>query len=366
MNKLEDLREKLINILDKGRSFAMAYHADADGMGAAAILIKYLLEKGIERNSIYLYPINTAQRELEDEQLSDILSKAPDIFLHLDLCIQTDLKQIEEINKKIKYTISIDHHYYKDEQLLKLFDLYINSIFFSELTKPQVHTASKLLNTIFYNSRNDWLEIIGLEGDVAIPSMLLTPSGEATDILNLLGLTSRDDEPYQIRSERRNTLLNCLVDSDNLPSFLQNFSTLGELNKLYRSLKSDILNNVTTIKSLEPRIKFRSNTIYTHEITTKTNYEVVGQVLKGHFPYIGYNSTYILVEPVHTKGNYLVYLYTSNSLVDCFKIASNNGGGGHTNRAGFSVFGKSIETIVDTIIDTIKEMIIKGEKEYAS
>jgi hypothetical protein len=363
MNKLEKSRNDLKDLLSRGKTFALAYHPDADGMGATKILIHYLLNSGINEADISLYPTNINERIMNPDQEKEVIEKAPDIVIYLDLCI-AQKEQLDRLRKSIKHIIIIDHHYFH-KGVPERADLCINSIYFDELTRPQVHTASKLMDTLFYNTKNDWLEIIGLEGDVAIPSMPGTLSFEATQILNLLGLIQRDDEPGSVRDKRCNSLLKCLIDSHDLPTFLDNFKKLKDLHALYKRVTEDIEQNVKKIEAIKPKLKFHSNSIYCYEINSVTGYDIIGQILKAHIPYLGYNSTYIIHQRHHMKSAHQIFMYTNNLLIDCFKVASKNGGGGHTNRSGFRIEGISVEKKIDEIIEDIKEMIVQGEHEYS-
>ena len=364
MSRLEEDRKSLTELLKKGKRFALAYHSDADGMGAAKILIEHLYKNRVDRSNIKVYPVNTNDRLLREDQENDVLKDNFDILIYMDLCNHRS-DQLKRLRKKVKHIVSIDHHYFK-EGWPECFDLYINSKFFDELTRPQVHTASKLLNTIFYNAKNDWLEIIGLEGDVAVPSLPGTLSYEVTQILNLLGLIQNNEEPLTKRDERSNTLLNCLLDSDNLSIFLDSFRKIEDLSRLYDNITRDIATNVENLLSLQPRHKTHSNLIYVYDVEAKAGYDIIGQLLKAHFPYLAYNCTYILHQKFPGTKEDQVFLYTSNPLIDCFKIAVDNGGGGHTNRAGFPLKQNSFDETVKNIIETINNMILTGEKEYAS
>jgi hypothetical protein len=363
MNKLELHKQQLVDILSKGKTFALAYHPDADGFCSTKILIQHLIESGVDRKNISFYPINENDRLLSKYQEEDILKRNFDTVIYIDLCNQYP-EQFERLRTKVKYIISLDHHYFKEGWETN-FDVYINSKFFDELTKPQVHTASKLLNTIFYNTKNDWLEIIGLEGDVAVPSMPGTASAEATQILNMLGLIERCDEHHGITDNRRNDLLNCLIDSENIPSFLNNFRKNMQLKQLYAGVAQDISCNTESLKSLPAQQTCHSHKIFTYQITAKSGYEIIGLILKEFFPFIGYNSTYILHQELQTKGDYQIFLCSSSPLVNCFQIAKERGGGGHTNRSGFGLYQKSLPSMLDEVTNIIKEMTAQGETNYS-
>lgn len=371
MNRLEDYRNKLKEIFLKANTLAFAYHPDADGMGATKILVDYFIENNIDKKNLHFFPVNKNNRILEPEQVEKIHGLSPDMVIYLDLCIHEDSggynldDQLKRLREKVKYILSIDHHHFK-EDLPGKFDLYINSKYFDELTAPQVHTASKLLNTIFYNTKHDWLEILSLEGDMAVPSMLGTLSYEATHILNLLGTIERDDESIQEEAKRRNNLLNCLLSSNNLKDFLENFNKLDLLPSLYKKITDDINWNVEKLKTLEPSLKFRGHSIYIYPIRAQKGFEIIGQILKEHFPFLGDNSTYIIHQELQTKGTYQIFQYSSSPLVDCYKIATDRGGGGHTNRSGFALYEGSLEKTLSDVVETIKKMIEEGEKDYAS
>ena len=357
MNKVKEYKEKLIGMLQQSKLLALVYHPDADGMGASSILIKYLLGSGFKKDNILLYPTNTNERMLEPEQETDILNKTPDTVIYLDLSTYKPKEQIERLKKKVKYVITIDHHYFKKE-LADIFDLCINSSFFDELTRPEAYTASKLLNTLFYDPSNYWLEILCLEGDNIVPSLPGTVFNDAIKILNDFGLSDREDEPVMIQGQRRNELLDCLVASNNVGDFIAKFRNNKNLSQHYDSIIGDVEENVEILKKLNPTLKLETNnSIYVHKIIARHGYAIVGQVLKGHLPYIGYNSTYVLYQQFKQKGEDQIYLYTSNPFVVCNKIASKYIGGGHPSRAGFKVEKKDINIVLDEVISDIKEMI---------
>lgn len=362
MTNLERFRNRLLAILSVSRAFAIGYHPDADGFASAAILVKYLLDNGITREFIDLYPTNTNKRVLEPAQEADVVAKLPDVLVYLDLCGH-DREQIRRLKQKIRYIVSIDHHHFEKEWP-PLFDLYINSRLFEELTRPEVQTSSKLLNTLFYNTKNDWLEILGLEGDNVVPSIPGTLSYRVTQLLNKIGEIERSDEDPKIRMERRNTMLNFLLRSENLLGFLERFEGKEELYNTYLDVVADVNGNVENIKALEPLLEFHTHKIFIYHIETKTGFELMNQVLKGHLPFLGYNSTYILHQEMQTGGRHQIFLYTSNPWVNCYEIAAKRTGGGHPNRAGFRVEGQPVKTALENVIETIKEMIAKGEAEY--
>jgi hypothetical protein len=364
MNNLNKFKDQLIAILSAGRTFAIGYHPDADGFASAAILIKYLLSNGVAREHIDLYPANTNERVLEPNQEIEVAAKLPDVLAYLDLCGH-DREQIRRLKKKIRYVVSIDHHRFEKEWP-GLFDLYINSMLFEELTRPELQTSSKLLNALFYNSKNDWLEILGLEGDNVVPTLPGTLSYQVSQLLNKIGEIERSDEDPAVRMERRNTMLNCLLRSENLLDFGRHFEGEKELYNLYLSVIADVDSSVEDLKSLEPVLEFHANKIFVYHITATTGFEIMNQVLKGHLPFLGYNSTYILHQEMQTGGMHQIFLYTSNPWVNCYEIATKRTGGGHPNRAGFRVEGQRIEVAVEEVIETVKEMIVKGEAEYSS
>ncbi len=192
-----------------------------------------------------------------------------------------------------------------------------------------------------------------------------TLSHTTSQILNLIGLAEKIDGNPMARDNTRNRLFNCLLDSDGFPEFTNNIIRLRDLYQLYLDIENDISNNVNNLKKLKPKLKFRSNNIYIYKIKITAGYEIIGQLLKEHLRYLGYNSTYIIYQEVPQKGGYQIFVYTSNPLINCFTIAVDHCGGGHTNRAGMSSSKKTIKKTIDNIVETIKKMIIAGEKQYA-
>ncbi|MBI2341592.1 MAG: hypothetical protein HYU98_02515, partial [Deltaproteobacteria bacterium] len=278
-------KDQLITILSNSRTFAIGYHPDADGFASAAILIKYLLSNGVARKNIDLYPANTNERVLEPAQADEVAEKQPDLLIYLDMCGH-DPEQIRALKKKVGRIASIDHHRF-DSKWPPLFDLYINCKFFAELAHPEEHTTSKLMNTLFHEPQNNWLEIAGLEGDNVVPSLPLTLSHRASSILNQLGEIESGDEDPEIRSGRRNALLDCILLSENLPDFVRRFEEAKKLYELYLKIEADIKDNVENLKKLEPALEFHSSKIFTYEIMAREGYALMNQILKGHLPFLG-------------------------------------------------------------------------------
>ncbi len=356
-NNLEQFRKQLIEFLSKGKKFAIAYHCDADGICSTKIMIEYLnKEKKINLDNIFYYPTSNNERVMYEHQEEDVLKKKHDVILYLDLSTNL-LDQIHKLRKDIGLVASIDHHHF-NKDMEKNFDLYLNPGLIDGLKKPQLLTTCKFLNTIFYNTKNDWLEIIALEGDVAIPSLPGTVSNKAAQILNLLGRIEKESEPPDIRDKRVNTLLTCLLNSDNIPSFLEEFKKQEELNTLYVKIQNDNNENLKKVMATEPSYNFGPANIYIYEVKTREGYDIVDQILKAHLPYLKYNSTYIIYQTLNsTNKRFQIHVYSNNPFIDCSAITSKRGGGGHANRAGCIPHGTPIETILEQIKIELRDMV---------
>ncbi len=121
-------------------------------------------------------------------------------------------------------------------------------------------------------------------------------------------------------------------------------------------LVSDICSNREILKKETPVHLYKKNKILVHHNTVQSGFNIIGLILKAHFPYLEPNQTIILWQESASK-TCDIYLYTSHPLIDCFKIATSYGGGGHTNRAGFTIPQKDLDVTLNQMVKTIKEMI---------
>ena len=360
MANFKDIQNKLTELLDGKERFAISYHPDADGMTATAIFIKYLLNKGISRDKMDLYPVNSIYRHFDLEHLQEILSKEYDAIICIDYSV-TRFEQLFYLSKRFDPIIYIDHHRYQPE-LEEIPHLYINSIQFPQLTQPQLFTASKLMNALLYEPSNDWLELVGLDGDVAIQSIFGSPIYKASRILNMLGLVKQKTKDLKAMTGLRNSLIDILLESKDVFDFLENIEMNPHLTELYNQIVKDIEVNLDRLKKMREEVFFNNNKIYVHEIISPDNFEISEHILKEHIKHLKYNETYIIYS---AHGQSLTFrIYSSNMKVDCERIARQLFGGGHRNRAGVTEMVLSYltpEMAIDFVIDKIKDMVAENE-----
>jgi nanoRNase/pAp phosphatase (c-di-AMP/oligoRNAs hydrolase) len=360
MANFTEVQTALIKSLKDRKHVAIGYHPDADGMTATAILIKYLTKTGITVDNIGLYPVDNIGRTFELEHLNDILEKKYDTIICTDYSV-TKYEQLFYLSKKLSNIIYIDHHRYQPE-LEQIPYLYINSNQFPELTMPQLFTASKLMNSLLYNPSNDWLELVGLDGDVAIQSLQGSPISEASQRLNMLGLVKQQTLDLASLTERRNKLIHHLLDSETVFDFLDQFNADAKLSKLYKSILSDIDINIKALLELKETVLLDNNMIYVHEIMSPNKFEIAEHVLKAHIKHLKYNETFVIYS--YYGQNITFRIYSSNLMIDCEQIARRFYGGGHRNRAG--VTNMVLEDLppkifIEMVVERIKEMIGKNE-----
>lgn len=359
MLDFKKIQAELKTKLAKCSFFAIGYHPDADGIAATAILIKYLMHKGIPEDKIDLYPVDNIARTFELPHLNEIMQKSYDVIICIDYSV-TRYEQLYYLSRKFN-VIYIDHHRYQPE-LEKIPQLYINSINFPQITKPQLFTASKLINSLFYSPTNDWLELVGLDGDVAIQSILGSPIYQASRILNMLGLVREKIRDLGEITRLRNYLVSLLINAENVFTFLQQIKRDSSLTSLYNDILEDIDINLNILRSIKPFILYKNNKIYLHEILSPKKFEIAEHVLKDHIRHLKYNETFVIYSPHDQHITFRIY--SSNPVVDCEKIARRFFGGGHRNRAG--VTNMKVEDLppklfIEMVLERIEEMIDKHE-----
>jgi oligoribonuclease NrnB/cAMP/cGMP phosphodiesterase (DHH superfamily) len=350
----------LKNALKGLKSVAIGYHPDADGISATAILVKYLQKNDMQRKAMDFYPVDSVQRTFEREHLEDILAKKRDAIVCIDYSV-TRYEQLYFLSKKFKNVIYIDHHRYQKE-LEKIPYLYINSTQFLQLTQPQLFTASKLMNSLLYDTSNDWLELTGLDGDIAIQSILNSPIYTASRMLNLLGLVKEQTKDLHSITKCRNGLIDLLLSSQNVFDFLDKIKTDSFLNNLYENITKDIEINLDILRKLEPTVSLKNNKIFIHEIKSPHKFELAEHILKAHIRHLKYNETFVIYSSENNHAS--LRIYTSNDKIDCEYIIKQFLGGGHKNRAGVTdmpLTSMNINMIIETIIEWLKDMVLTDE-----
>ncbi|PIU55831.1 MAG: hypothetical protein COS89_06640 [Deltaproteobacteria bacterium CG07_land_8_20_14_0_80_38_7] len=355
MLNFESTQKILLEKLHGKKTFAIGYHADADGMSSTSILINYLLKNGVLRENITIYPINNLHRNFELSHLKEIMSNQPDVVICVD-CATSKLEQFYYIREKAKTFICIDHHMFPPE-IINIPHLYINSRMFPELTEPQNFTTSKLMNSFLFDPSNAWLELIGLEGDVATQSMQGSSLLEAANQINILGLVKEKEESIDEFTNRCNLLVNLLLESNNAPNFIEKLKSNKFLKKTHDTIINDIHYNAQKILEMKPTFEINHNKIFIYKIHSPNKFNIAEAILKNHFRHVGYNETYLIYSADDTLT---VRLYTSNTKIDCSKIAGLLYGGGHTNRAGITDMKPddlTIDMTLDMLIEKLKDAI---------
>lgn len=354
--EFEIAKKQLVETLFGKKSFAIGYHPDADGIAATTILIKHLEKQRAKRPLVNLYPVDNIYRTFELQHLEEILKLKHDVLVCIDYNI-TKNEQLYYISKKIDTLVYIDHHRYRQD-LAQIPTLYINSMQFPQLTKPELFTASKLMNSLLYDSSNDWLELLGLDGDVAIQSLAGSPIYEAARCLNMVGLTRQKSNTLESITATRNKLVDILLKSENVWNFNEKLAGEESLVGLYDSILKNIDINVTALREMKETVYYKNNKIYVHRLISQNDYDISEHVLKAHLKYLGYNETFVIYLD---NGDRLTFrIYTSNSEVDCQKIAVGFNGGGHRNRAGVTnmqLDDLTTKMVMELAIEKIKEMI---------
>ncbi|MDO8643563.1 MAG: hypothetical protein Q7S00_01170 [bacterium] len=356
MSLLQTYQSRLEDIFSQSIKVAIAYHSDTDGIGSTKILSDALFHRGFQPSQIRYYPVNNGSRHLTESQEKDLVAWRADTLFYLDLCNNVP-EPIQRLRKGIKFIVSLDHHSFL-EGWERNFDLYLNSRFFSELVQPEKHCSTKLLNTLFNDGAHDWIEIIGLEADLVVPSLRGMPTYEVMQVLNLIGLSQQDGEKEEEAFRRSHRLLRCMLESDSAIDFLNRFGREEDLREILGLIQVDLEQNLKTAMGVEqPDRRFPEGEIYIHPLKTDSGFAICGQVLKGHFPHRRPNATHIFLEPLPKSGVTQVFLSSAHPSVDCYKLARSGGGGGHPQRAGYPYRGENIQAEMDRLCGLIEEMI---------
>ncbi|MBI2975033.1 MAG: DHH family phosphoesterase, partial [Deltaproteobacteria bacterium] len=270
--EFEAAKKALITALAGKKSFAIGYHPDADGIAGTALLIKYLKKQGAAREEIDLYPINNLHRSFSETHLNQIMAAKYDAIIYID-CAISDNEQISRVAAHFKPVICIDHHHYQ-RGLEAIPHLYINSVDFAGMTKPDLFTTSKLMHAMFYDPSDDWLELLGLEGDVVIQSIKGSLIYEAAQRLNMLGLVEEYGASLKVVTERRNGLVALLLDAEDVSDLLRRIAMDKQLESLYEDIIGDIAANLNVLKQAKPKLTFDDNKIFTHKISTVKGFDI--------------------------------------------------------------------------------------------
>jgi hypothetical protein len=357
-----DGARKAVTGFIKGKSnFVIGYHPDADGIAATTILAKHLKSLGVREESLKFYPINNLYRSFDDEHLKEIETSEHDAIIQIDSAI-SDNKQIEHLSRKYGPVMCIDHHHYK-EGLEKIPQVYINSVRFKGVTRPDLFTTSKLMNSIFYDPANDWLELVGLEGDVVVQSVNGMPIQEVASRLNTLGLIGRAMEPLDEKTLRRNKLVKLAILSNGAEELLSHVEANSHMETLFQDIISDINLNLDVLKEKRTPISFSDNKIYVNKIISEKGFEIAEHILKAHIKHLGYNETFIIYSEVN--NDITLRAYTSNTTIDCEKVVRKFGGGGHQRRAGITNYrldSTPVDSFVGHLVDSLKGEIAKRDE----
>lgn len=352
--EFEDVKKKLTDALAGRSDFVIGYHPDADGIAGTALLIKHLKKQGVTGQGVELYPINSLHRSFNEVHLNRIMSRAHDAIIYID-CAISDHEQISSVAGRFNPVICIDHHNYK-KGLEKIPHLYINSIDFNGLTRPDLLAISKMLNSLFYDPANDWMELVGLEGDIVTQSVIGSPVYEAARRLNALGLIEEYGVPLDIETARKNRLVDLTEGAENIYDFLEKIDAEKGLAELFDAIIKDINCNLEILETAGPTHFLGDNKIYIHEIVTQRRFDISEHILKAHIKHLEYNETFIIY---YLWGDGITLrIYTSNSKIDCEKIARMFGGGGHKRRAGITNLGLDSPAggVISKIVDEVKKM----------
>lgn len=137
------------------------YHRDADGICAAALLLKFFT--GFE----------SAPRQgprIERGFVKELLGKKPDLLVFLDLPVDQEWDRIKEIMEKLPKTrvVVIDHHIHERDMNSGRI-VHVNPRFFADKYIATSYAAFKLMQALGKNvSPLVWISAIGVIGDYDI------------------------------------------------------------------------------------------------------------------------------------------------------------------------------------------------------
>lgn len=245
--RLQNKYERSFRLIRDAQHLILAPHPDADGLAAAALIVTGFK---IDNRRWVLLPIMTPSRSFTREDLREIFRYKPDVITYLDLS-PNNPKQVELLKKKASLTL-VDHHRVP-QKLLSSFLLGINP-------EPDIHASAGAYPTskIVYDlvgaiARPD-LALVGIVGDKtqeAWRGFLKSFSNDDLDNaesvaerLTLVGTAVRIDmrENRFAVLKRQRSLLNYLIQTKSLATFLSAFEAAQNLKTIYQELEAAITN----------------------------------------------------------------------------------------------------------------------------
>lgn len=150
--------ERLEGFLKTPGKRLLFYHRDADGICAAALLLKFFGD--FER---------TARQgpRIEKEFVKYLVEKKPDLLVFLDLPVDQEEEKVKEILEKLPKTriVIIDHHIYEKDMNSERI-IHINPRFFEDAYLATSYVVFKLMDSLGKDAAPFvWIAGIGIIGD---------------------------------------------------------------------------------------------------------------------------------------------------------------------------------------------------------
>ena len=345
MSDLERVQRQLIQGLEGKLSFAFGYHPDADGIDSTAILIKYLRQRAEGLEEVRLFTIDNTGRTFEPPQLEGVMGM--EAVGWIDLSVRS-AEQISEVRETGKYVFMIDHHgiyTWKEGNISKSMadypDLFINSESLDILGR----SASELMQQLVGTQEKEWLDKIGLCGDL-IQGDYTPATKKIAEIINLTGLAGRNLEPITKKDQFCERIVDYLLKSTKAEEVLDYLEQDEGITTRYHTISmliDRIRTDIVKIENGRPSVEdylVRTFKRGPHKIIEvglpEQKYDIKEQLLKSHHPSLGENTTMIVHTPF--EGETKVAVYTSvPDVVDCEPVCIKNGGGGHHSRGGLTL-----------------------------
>lgn len=153
--------QRIRKVLDtKGRKLLFT-HQDADGICAAALMLKFFPD--------FECVIREGPR-VEHEMVEEIIEKAPKAMVFLDLPVDQEAEKIEQIKKALPETsiLIIDHHI-PEKDLSNDRVLHINPMFRENIYLPASYLVYQILEDMRIEVKKYiWISCIGVIGDYGL------------------------------------------------------------------------------------------------------------------------------------------------------------------------------------------------------